>query len=178
MVQTLTPPQWSVLRIPDTSRLVGGFANEDGSLDIVDLMPGFDPPLASECHLLAGNPADKVASFYACTVELGNVRTLVIASATEGGVVTLWDGRTSSCIALLDELYGALKVLRICAAPSKPCTRCGALQSNTFALIFTAGPAVQFFRVFLPSDNFSSSTTSSSRRTCLHNPPLPPEAPP
>ena len=168
----------AVLRIPDTSRLVGGFANEDGSLDIVDLMPGFDPPLASECHLLAGNPADKVASFYACTVELGNVRTLVIAAATEGGVVTLWDGRTSSCIALLDELYGALKVLRICAALSKPCTRCGALQSNTFALIFTAGPAVQFFRVFLPSDNSSSSTTSSSRRTCLHNPPLPPEAPP
>ena len=169
---------WSgTLRIPETSRLVGGFANEDGSLDIVDLAPGFDPPLASECRLQAGNPADTVASFYACTVELGGARTLVIAAATEAGIVSLWDGKSSSCIALLDEPYGALKVLRICAAPCKPCTRCGAPQSNTFALILTAGPVVQFFRVSLPSDN-SSSATTSSRRTCLHDSPLPPEAPP
>ena len=168
----------SILRIPETSRLVGGFAHEDGSLDIVDLMPGFDPPLASECRLQAGNPADTVASFHACTVELCNVRTLVIAAATEAGIVSLWDGKTGSCIAVLDEPYGALKVLRICAAPCKPCTRCGAPQSNTFALILTAGPVVQFFRVSLPSDNSSSTTNSSSRRTCLHDSPLPTEAPP
>ena len=168
----------SILRIPETSRLVGGFANEDGSLDIVDLVPGFDPPLASECRLQAGNPADTVASFHACTVELGGARTLVIAAATEAGIVSLWDGKTSSCINLLDGPYGTLKGLRICAAPCKPCTRCGAPQSNTFAPILTAGPVVQFFRVSLPSDNSSSTTTSSSRRTCPHDSPLPPEASP
>ena len=161
---------WStILFLPDTSRLIGGFANEDGSLDIVDLVPGFDPPLASECHLQAGNPADTVASFHACTVELGGVRTAIIAASTEAGVISLWDGRTGSCIALLDEHYGALKDLRICAAPSKPCARCGALPSNVFALIFAAGPVVHFFRVFLPPDNSPSTTTSSSRCTCLHN---------
>jgi WD40 repeat protein len=179
----VSPPQgrrviWStILRIPDSNRLVGGFANEDGSLDIVDLVPGFDPPLAAECHLQAGNPADTVASFYACTVELGSVRTLVVAAATEAGVVSLWDGNTSSCIALLGEPYGTLKVLRICAATHKPCIRCGALQSNTFALILTAGSVVHFFRVLLPSDNSSSTATSSARRTCPHNSPSPPEAP-
>ncbi|KAH9999064.1 sterol-sensing domain of SREBP cleavage-activation-domain-containing protein [Russula vinacea] len=92
-----------------------------------NLVPGFDPPLASECHLQAGNPADTVASFHACTVELGGVRTAIIAASTEAGVISLWDG------------------LRICAAPSKPCARCGALPSNVFALIFAAGPVVHFF---------------------------------
>ena len=167
----------TILCIPDSSRLVGGFVNEDGSLDVVDLVPGFDPPLTSECHLQAGNPADTVASFHACTVELGGTRTLIIAAATEAGVVTLWDGKTGSCVALLDEPYGAPKVLRICASPSKPCTRCGALPSNIFTLIFTVGPVVHFFRVFLPPDNSPSTATSSSCRACLHNS-SPPDASP
>lgn len=180
----VSPPQGcrvirsTILRIPDSNRFVGGFAYEDGSLDVVDLVPGFDPPLAVECHLQAGNPTDTVASFYVCTVELGSVRTLVIAAATEAGVVSLWDGNTGSCIALLDEPYGTLKVMRICTAACKPCTRCGAFLSNTFALILTAGAVVHFFRVYLPSDNSSSTATSSSRRTCRHNSPSPPEAPP
>lgn len=48
--------------------------------------PKQDPPLASECRLQTANPADTVASFYACMVELGGARTLVIAAATEAGV--------------------------------------------------------------------------------------------
>jgi hypothetical protein len=65
----LSPPQgrrviWStILRITDNNRLLGGFADEDGSLGIIDLIPGFDPPLVSECHLQAGNPADTAAAF-------------------------------------------------------------------------------------------------------------------
>jgi WD40 repeat protein len=161
---------WStILSIPDSNRLIGGFATEDGSLDIADLVPGFDPPITSECHLQSGNPADTVASFHACTVDLGGVRTLIIAVATEAGVVSLWDGKTGSCIALLDEPYGTLKALRICAAPCKPCTRCGVPPSSSFALILTAGPVVHFFRVFLPPDGPPPTAASSSRRTCLHN---------
>jgi hypothetical protein len=179
----LSPPQgrrviWStILRITDNNRLLGGFADEDGSLGIIDLIPGFDPPLVSECHLQAGNPADTAAAFHACTVELNGVRTLVIAAATEAGIVSLWDGKTGSCIALLDEPYGALKVLRICATLCKPCVRCGALVSNTFALILTAGPFVHFLRAFLPPDNPHSTSASSSRRACLHTTTPSPEAP-
>jgi hypothetical protein len=171
----VTPPPgrrviWStILRIPDTSRLVGGFANEDGSLDIVDLVPGFDPLLPSECRLKAGNPSDTVANFHACTVELGGPRALVIAAATEAGMVSLWDGKTGSCIALLDEPYGTLKSLRICAAPCKPCARCGVPPSNGFVLILTAGPIIHFFRLFLPLDNSFSTASSSSRLTCPHD---------
>ena len=171
----VTPSQgrrvvWSTtLRIPGTSRLVGGFANEDGTLDIVDLVPGFDPLLASECRLKAGNPSDTVANFHACTVELSGLRTLVIAAATEAGIVSLWDGKTGSCIALLDEPYGTLKFLRLCAAPCKPCIRCGVSPSDGFVLILTAGPLVHFFRLFLPLDNSLSTAASSSRLTCQHN---------
>ena len=161
---------WStILSIPDSNRLIGGFAAEDGSLNIADLVPGFDSPITSECHLQAGNPADTVASFHACSVELGDVRTLIIAVATEAGVISLWDGKTGSCIALLDEPYGKLKVLRICASPCNPCTRCGVPPSNYFTLILAAGPVVHFFRMSLPPDSPSPTTTSPSRRTCLHD---------
>jgi hypothetical protein len=128
-------------------------------------------PITSECHLQAGNPTDTGASFHACTVELGGVRTLIIATATEAGIVSLWDGKTGSYIALLDEPYGTLnlKVLRICAAPCKPCTRYGVLLLKSFALILTAGFIVHIFHIFLPPDNPPLSATSSSRHTCLHN---------
>ncbi|KAI0253833.1 sterol-sensing domain of SREBP cleavage-activation-domain-containing protein [Lactifluus subvellereus] len=159
---------WStILRVPDTSRLLAAFAIEDGSLDIVDLVHGFEPPLTSGCCLQAGNPVDTVVSFHACTLELGGVP----------GVVSLWDGSTGSCIALLDEPHGALSTLRLYAVSCKPCTRCGTVLPATFALAFGAGPTVQFFRAFLPSNPVTSSTaTSSSRSTCLHN--VSSEAPP
>ncbi len=59
--------------------------------------------IMSPCHLQTGNRSDKVASFY----------------------VFLWDGRTSSCISLLGELYGALEVLHICAKSAVDFCPCG-----------------------------------------------------
>ncbi|KAI9446803.1 sterol-sensing domain of SREBP cleavage-activation-domain-containing protein [Lactarius indigo] len=168
----------SVLRIPDTNRLVAAYSIEDGSLDIIELVPGFEPPLVADCRLQAGNPTDTVASFHTCLVELGGMRTLVIAAATEAGVISLWDGTTSSCIALLEESHGALSALRLCATSRKPCMTCGAPQPDSFALAITAGLSVQFFRAFLPPDITSSTPSSSPRCKCVHNSLPQPEAPP
>ncbi|KAH9038967.1 sterol-sensing domain of SREBP cleavage-activation-domain-containing protein [Lactarius pseudohatsudake] len=180
----ISPPQgrhvlWScVLRIPDTNRLLAAYSIEDGSLDIIELVSGFEPPLAAVCRLQAGNPTDTVARFHACLVELDGMGTLVIAAATEAGVISLWDGTTSSCIALLDEPHGALSALRLCPASRKPCMACGAPQPDSFALAITAALTVQFFRVFLPPDITSSAVSSSTRCTCVHNSPPQPDAPP
>jgi WD40 repeat protein len=180
----VSPPQgrhviWSsILRIPDTNRLVAAYSIEDGSLDIIELVSGFEPPLAADCRLQVGNPTDTVASFHACLVELGGVRTLVIATATEAGVISLWDGTTNLCMALLEEPHGALRVLRLCPASCKPCMACGLPQPDSFALAITTGLIVQFFRAFLPPDITSSAPSSSPRCTCLHNTPPPPETPP
>ncbi|KAH9029533.1 hypothetical protein EDB84DRAFT_1604194 [Lactarius hengduanensis] len=168
----------SVLRIPDTNRLVAAYSIEDGSLDIIELVSDLEPPLAAVCRLQAGNPTDTVARFHACLVELDGMRTLVIAAATEAGVISLWDGTTSCCIALLDEPHGALSALRLCPASRKPCMACGAPQPDSFALAITAALTVQFFRVFLPPDITSSAVSSSARCTCVHNSPPQPEAPP
>ena len=179
----ISPPRgnhvlWSsILRIPDTNRLIAAYAVEDGSLDIIELVAGFEPPLAADCHLQAGNPTDTVASFHACLVELGSVRTLVIAAATEAGVISLWDGTTNSCIAVLEEPHGALNALRLCPASRRPCMVCGAPSPDCFALAITTGLAVQFFRAFLPPDITSSAASSSSRCTCLQNTPPPHETP-
>ncbi|KAF8267825.1 sterol-sensing domain of SREBP cleavage-activation-domain-containing protein [Lactarius quietus] len=105
----IAPPQgrhvlWSsVLRIPDTNRLVAACAIEDGSIDIIELVPGFEPPLATDCRLQAGNPTDTVASFHASRGHLP------------------LGGTTNCCIALLEEPHGALSALRLCPASSKPC---------------------------------------------------------
>ena len=179
----VSPPQgrhvlWSsILRIPDTNRLVAAYSIEDGSLDIIELVSGFEPPLSVDCRLQVGNPTDTVANFHACLVELRGVRTLVIAAATEAGVISLWDGTTNFCIALLEEPHGALSALRLCPASCKPCMACGALQPDSFALAITTGHTVQFFRAFLPPD-ITSSASSSPRCTCVHNTPPPPETPP
>ena len=179
---SISPPQgshvlWSsIIRIPDTNRHVAAYAIEDGSLDIIEVVPGSEPSLAADCRLQAGNPTDTIASFHACLVELGGVHTLVIAAATEAGVISLWDGTTNFCIALLEEPYGALSALRLCPASCRPCMACGSKQPDCFALAITTGLTVQFFRAFLPPD-ITSSAASSSQCTCLHNTPPPHETP-
>ncbi|KAH9174193.1 hypothetical protein EDB89DRAFT_2241808 [Lactarius sanguifluus] len=137
----ISPPQghhvlWSsLLRIPDTNRLVAACSIEDGSPDVIELMSGLGPSLAADCRLQAGNPTDTVARFHACLVALDGMGTLVIAAATEAGVISLWDGTTSCCIALLEEPHGALSALRLCPASCKPCMACGAPQPDSFALV-------------------------------------------
>ena len=181
----VSPPRrcrilWStILRVPETSRLIAAFSIEDGTLEIIDLVRGFEPPLASGCCLQAGNPVDTVVNFHACTVELGGVHMLVIAAASEAGVVSLWDGSTNSCIALLDGPHGALSALRVFPLSRKACTCCGTLPPATFALALSAGNTVRFYRVSISPDPIpSSAATSPSRTTCIHNvselPPLGP----
>ncbi|KAH9977300.1 sterol-sensing domain of SREBP cleavage-activation-domain-containing protein [Lactifluus volemus] len=167
----VSPPRrcrilWStILRVPETSRLIAAFAIEDGTLEIVDLVHGFEPPLAPGCCLQAGNPVDTVVNFHACAVELG-----------EAGVISLWDGSTNSCIALLDDSHGALSALRVCPLSRKACTCCGTLPPATFALALSAGNTVRFYRVSIPPDPIPSSTAASpSCSTCLHN--VSPEVP-
>ena len=140
-------------------------------------MSGFESSLAADCRLQVGNPTDTVATFHACLVELGSVRTLVIAAATEAGVISLWDGKTNSCINLLEGSHGALSALRLCPASCKPCMTCGAPQPDSFALAITTGPTVQLFRAYIPLDITSSAASSSPCCTCPHNR-IPPETSP
>ena len=72
------------------------------------------------------------------------MRTLII------GVVFLWDGKTGSCIALLGEPYGALKVLRICAARANHAVACRR-QIVSLSLAFSPlDPSYTFSVCFFP----------------------------
>ena len=113
-------------------------------------------------------------------VELGSVHTLVISAASEAGVVSLWDGSTKYCIALLDGPHGALSALRVFPLSRKACTCCGTLPPATFALVLSAGNTVWFYHVSIPLDLIpSSAPTSPSHITCLQNvsPGVPPLGP-
>jgi hypothetical protein len=102
---------------------------------------------------------------------------LVIAAASEAGLVSLWDGSTNTCIALLDDPHDALSALRVCPLSRKACTCCGTAPPATFSLALSAGNSVWFYRVSTPPDPIPSSTAASpSCSTCLHS--VSPEVPP
>ncbi|KAH8991141.1 hypothetical protein EDB86DRAFT_1645773 [Lactarius hatsudake] len=180
----ISPPQgrhvlWcSVLRIPDTNRLVAAYSIEDGSLDIIELVSGLESPLAAVYRLQAGGPTNTVARFHACLVELDGMGMVVIAAATEAGVISLWDGMTSCCIALLEEPHGAVSALRLCPASCKPYLACGAPQPDSFSLAMTAALTVQYFsprhhffsRFFASTLHMRSQLTTTTRGATMGSP--------
>ncbi|KAH8991125.1 hypothetical protein EDB86DRAFT_3244764 [Lactarius hatsudake] len=140
MKRHLTAVTARVHRIPDTNRLVAAYSIEDGSLDIIELVSGFEPPLAAVCRLQA---------------ELDGMRTLVIGAATEAGVISLWTARP-----VVASRPQRTPLSALCPELCKPYM---APQPDSFALAITAALTVQFFRVFLSPDITSSAASSSPR---------------
>ncbi|KAH9063735.1 hypothetical protein EDB83DRAFT_2551938 [Lactarius deliciosus] len=152
------PTVVTVLCIPDTDRLVAAFFIEDGSLDIVELVTGLEPPLAAVCRLQACNPTDTFARFHACLVELDGMGTLVIGAATEAGVISLWDGTTSSCISSENPI-AALSAL--CPELSSP-SRSPPHLLFSFTEYFS--PGHHFFnRLFVSTLHMRSQFTTTTR---------------
>ncbi|KAI0059046.1 hypothetical protein BV25DRAFT_1860933 [Artomyces pyxidatus] len=168
---TIAPPRaglviWcSVLRIPGTERVVAVYATEDGVIELTDLVQcARDFALVPECRLPAGNPADSVVQVHVSYVQLGGSRSLVVAAATQAGVVSLWDGTTGDCIAVLDDAHGRVSNLRICPIQCKSCTQCGELPVDGFAVSFSVGQIALFYRAFIPSDGRHCSCAHSHPR--------------
>ncbi|TFY56176.1 hypothetical protein EVG20_g9031, partial [Dentipellis fragilis] len=142
----------SLHRLQNTSRFLAAFSMDDGAVELLEISPSSDLPLAPECRVLAGNPADTVTKICGAIVESGGARHLVIAAATQAGVVSLWDGGTGECIAILDEAHGQINNLRISPVHLKTCTRCGELPEDSFTVSFSVGHVVLFYRAYMPSD--------------------------
>ncbi len=102
-----------LVSVSPENRYIIAFCLEDGGLD-----PSRDGRIRANDAgrlLRASRPTqlDTVTQVHACRAELqGSVR-LVIAAATETGVVSLWDGKTGECISLLDEAYGRVGSLKV-----------------------------------------------------------------
>lgn len=135
-----------VLRVYSDSQLLLAFAMQNGSLELIDPL---DSLLLHQCFIRAGNPSDTISKVAACTVEFGDTSYLVIAAATEAGVISIWDGQTGDCIYIMDEIYGDISNLRISSVPSKTCHYCGELPLESFTIIFSVGNIVLFHRAYM-----------------------------
>ncbi|THH21094.1 hypothetical protein EW146_g421 [Bondarzewia mesenterica] len=153
----------SLLRLPNTDRLIAAFSMDDGTVHLSELTSLSNLVLCSDCRIQAGNPVDLVARVCASYVESGGTRHLIIGAATQAGVVSLWDGATGECISILDDVYGQINNLRVCPVYCKPCPHCGELPMDSFTVSFSIGHNVVFYRVYM--------STEARRCSCTHNQP-------
>ena len=123
------------------------FCMDDGALEITTVcqMPHADLRIV----LQAGTPNDRVIDISACQVVVNDVSRVFIASATEQGVVTIWDGAMESIIASFEDGFGPSNDLRLVSCTPKACPQCGELPSCELELVFSVGSLVFVERIVL-----------------------------
>ncbi|KAJ6546958.1 sterol-sensing domain of SREBP cleavage-activation-domain-containing protein [Mycena capillaripes] len=151
-----------LLRLPQPDNVLVGFCMDDGTLELAE-MQSAQALILPDHSFHAGSPADVVTKAHVCLVEVGGSTRVVVAAATESGVVSLWDGATGDLIHLLDEAHGRINRLRISPAPSGPCPSCKKPPLDGFFLAFSVDNIVHFFRIYL--------TDQARRCSCNVNPP-------
>lgn len=138
-----------------------GFCLDDGRLELVDT--GQNETLFKSCILQAGSPTDPVRKVHACQTELGGIPRLVVAVATEWGVVSLWDGFTSECIAILESANGKVNQLRVSPVECQTCHFCGRLPMESLSLAFSVEHVVRVEKLYVDETNMA---TAMSTRRC------------
>ncbi|EIM89959.1 uncharacterized protein STEHIDRAFT_153796 [Stereum hirsutum FP-91666 SS1] len=165
-------PSWSgglvstiaLMPLSSTDRLLAAFAMEDGALELAEITMG-DPLLPTNCRLKPGNPSDPVVQVFASCIDICGGRQVILAAATQAGVVTLWDATTCECIAMLDDIFGQINHIRLCPIYQKTCPHCGELPVDSFSLSLSVGHTVLFYRIYTATD--------ARKCSCTHNqPPL------
>lgn len=157
-----------LVSVSPENRYIIAFCLEDGGLDLVETGE-YEPTMLDDCCVHPGHPSDTVTQVHACRAELqGSVR-LVIAAATETGVVSLWDGKTGECISLLDEAYGRVGSLKVSSVKCVTCNFCGQLPVESIALAFSVDHLVRFFKLYLEDQTRRCSCGRGSKQQQLHS---------
>ena len=155
-----------LLPIQADGRLLIGFSLDDGVFELCDVN-GPNPVFKGECSIAAGNPSDPVAKAHVCSVELDGSKRILVAAATQAGVISLWDVSTRECLFILEEPFGDIGALKLSPVNTSVCTTCGELPIENFSMTFSVGHIVQFYRAYL--------TLPTRRCSCPRN--LPQQAP-
>ena len=146
--------------LPD-DRVLIAFCHDDGTLSLVETGE-FEPTMLNECVLQAGDPYDLAWRAHACRTQMGGSMRLVVAASTEAGAVSLWDGLTGECIAVLEESYGRINQLRVSPVQSETCHFCGQLPMESLTLAFSVDHVVRFSKLYL-NDQTQTRRCSCSR---------------
>ncbi|KAF5386606.1 hypothetical protein D9615_001934 [Tricholomella constricta] len=153
-----------LLRIHPLDRFFVAFSLDDGTLEVVETHDG-DALIMHDFCVQAGDAINTASRIHACQTELGGTTRLVVAVATEAGLVTLWDGTTGECISVFDEVYGSINHLRVTSVHCETCHFCGHLPLESVSIAFSVDNVVRLFRLYI---NDETRRCSCSRHQ-LHN---------
>jgi len=148
--------------MPEDQLLVA-FCLEDGSVELIDAGES-NGIIGTELIVQAGNPADTVSKVHICRAFLGGEMRIIVAAATDAGIVSLWDGQTGECIKVLEEQYGRINQLRVSPVQTETCHYCGHLPQDSFSLSFSVDHVVRFFKYYITDDDRRCSCTSTVLR--------------
>ncbi|KAJ3919801.1 sterol regulatory element binding protein cleavage-activating protein [Lentinula edodes] len=146
-----------LVRVKPENRLIVAFCLHDGSLELFDVGDA-DPLVQDDFFIQAGNPLDTVSTVDICCAPMAGEKRVVVAAATEAGVISLWDGQTGDCIRVLEEAYGHISQLRVSPVLGGTCRTCGQPPLDTFLLSFSVDHVVRFYK--------QSVTDSTRKCTC------------
>lgn len=148
----------SLVRVAPEDQILVAFSFSDGSLELVETGDTL-PIILPNYHIRPGTQSDAVSHVHACRSELNGTKRLVIATATQLGVVSLWDGCTSECISVLEEAHGRVTRLRISPVLCETCHYCGQLPLESISVAFSIDYIVRFFKLYLKDQTRRCSCT-------------------
>lgn len=154
----------TLLRFGPGGSYVVGFLLADGTF-CLEKLDGTDVILLHDEPFVAGTPHDPVSQLHACKTYFEGGERIVLASSTEAGVVSLWDGQSGECITVLEDRYGKVSSLRVSHIFCETCHFCGELPLESFSLAFAVDSIVVFFKAYMQSQ--------TRRCTCSHYQPRP-----
>ncbi|KAG6865614.1 hypothetical protein C0991_000901 [Blastosporella zonata] len=148
----------SLVRIHPLDRYLVTFSLDDGTLEVIETQDE-DPLIMPDFCIQAGDPINTASQVHACQAELGGTARLIVAAATEAGLVTLWDGSTGECISVFDEAYGRVSHLRATPVHCDTCHLCGQLPLESVSIAFSVDQVVRFFRLYINDETKRCSCT-------------------
>ncbi|KAF8869940.1 hypothetical protein CPB84DRAFT_1911546 [Gymnopilus junonius] len=146
-VAFFTPSRRAPIVIPE-DRVLIAFCLDDGTLELVET-GDFEPTMLNDCCLKPGNAFDMVWKVHACRAEMNGSMRFIVAAATEAGTVSLWDGLTGECIAMLDDAHGRITDIRVSPVQCETCHFCGQLPMESLAVAFSVDHNIRFSKLYL-----------------------------
>lgn len=153
----------SLIRVHPLERYLVTFSLGDGTLEVVETQVG-GPLIMQNFCVQAGDSINTTSKVYACQAELGGTIRLIIAAATETGLVTLWDGSTGECISVFDDAYGRINHLCVTPVQCGTCHFCGQLPLESVSIAFSVDHIVRFFRLYINDETRRCSCTRQPLR--------------
>ncbi|KAL0577358.1 hypothetical protein V5O48_004610 [Marasmius crinis-equi] len=150
---------------PSDRRVLVAFCLENGVLELVEPHSDELPFINDNLIIQAGHHMDVVSALHLCQTVIGGETRVILATATENGFVSLWDGQTGECIRVLEESFGRVNQLRVTPLQAETCRFCGNLPPEGVCVTVSVEYTVRFYKVYRNDDSRRCSCTMTATAT-------------